>query len=200
MTRARKILMTLIAVSLAAMSIAAATWSSFSSAAANPANTVTAGTVNITDNDAGATFSVPTLSPGGSSSGCIRVTYSGSLQSNVHLYGSVTGSLAQYLNLVVTRGTESAPSFPSCSTFTADATNYVGAGAGVVYSGTLSNFTSTYTSYASGLVDVPPSSPQAWNTGTAHSYKFTFTLPAGAVAAAQGLTSTATFDWQAENT
>lgn len=194
----RKVLVSLIVVALTGVAVTAATFSSFSRTTANPSNSFTAGTVNISDNDAGATFSLPTMAPGTSSSGCIRVTSTGSLASRIRLYGSVTGTLATYLNLVVTRGTDGAPSFPSCSGFSADSTNYVGAGAGVVYSGTLASFSSTYTSYANGLADVP-GSPQTWNAADAHSYKFTISLPAGAPAAAQGLSSTATFTWEAQN-
>jgi predicted ribosomally synthesized peptide with SipW-like signal peptide len=199
MSRARKILVSLIVVSLASIAIAGATFAKFSRTTSNPGNSFAAGTVNIADNDAGAAFSIPTMSPGSSASRCIRVTYTGSLTSNVHLFGATTGSLAPYLNLVVTRGTESAPSFPSCSTFTADATNYIGSGAGVVYSGTLSNFASTYSDYASGLVDVPTGA-QNWATNNSHSYQFTVSLPAGASSSAQGLTSGATFYWEARNT
>jgi hypothetical protein len=199
MTRTRRLLMTTIALAVTALAIAAATWSSFSQTTANPSNIVSAGTVNIADNDGGATFSLPGMTPGTSASGCIRVTYTGSLKSNVHLYGSTSGALAPYLNLVITRGSESAPAFPSCTSFTPDATNYIGAGAGVVYSGTAASFGSTYTNYASGLVDVP-GSPQAWNTNSAHSYEFTFSLPSGVSSLAQGMSAQATIDWEAQNT
>jgi hypothetical protein len=199
MTVARRVLMTAIALAMTGLAIAAATWSSFSQTTANPSNIVSAGTVNIGDDDGDATFSVPGMLPGTSVSGCIRVTYTGSLQSNVHLYSDITGGLAPYLNLTITRGSETAPSFPNCTTFTPDATNYVGAGAGVVYSGTLAGFNSAHSDYSSGLVDVP-GSPQAWNTNSAHSYQFTFTLPSGVSSAAQGLSTSATFDWEAQNT
>jgi hypothetical protein len=199
MTLARRLLMTTIALAITAVAIAAATWSSFSATTANPSNMVSAGTVNIADNDGDATFSVPGMVPGTSVSGCIRVTYTGSLQSNVHMYGSFGGSLAPFLNLTITRGGESAPAFPACTSFTPDATNYIGAGAGVVYSGTAAAFDSAHSNYSNGLVDVP-GSPQAWNTNSAHSYEFTFTLPSGVSSAAQGLSTTATLDWEAQNT
>jgi hypothetical protein len=196
MSLARKLLVSLAVVGLAATAIAAATWSSFSKTSANPSNSFSAGTVSLGDNDAsGSVLSLSSVRPGGTSSGCIRVTYNGSLSSAVHLYGSTTGSLAQYLTLTITRGTETAPSFPSCSTFTADATNYIGSGAGVVYTGTLSNFSSSRTNYATGLVD-----PSTWDAGNSRSFKFTLTLPAGAASAAQGLSSTAAFTWEAQNT
>jgi hypothetical protein len=67
-----------------------------------------------------------------------------------------------------------------------------------MYSGTLSNLASTYTNFASGLVDAP-GSPQTWSSGSAHSYMLTVSLPAGAPSAAQGLSSTATFTWEARN-
>jgi hypothetical protein len=198
MTLARRLLATLVVCGLAAVAVAAATWSSFSATTANPSNAFTAGTVAISDNDAGATLSASSMSPGSSTNGCIQVTYTGSLAATVHQYANTTGSLAQYLNLTITRGTQSAPTFPSCSGFSADSTNYVGAGAGVVYSGTLSSFASTYTSYANGLLDAPGAA-QTWNNNDAHAYMFTITLPSGAPAAAQGLSSTATFSWEAQN-
>ncbi|HEY2604327.1 MAG TPA: hypothetical protein VGI67_22400 [Thermoleophilaceae bacterium] len=202
MRTARKVLMSVLAVALAATAIAAATWSSFSSTTANPSNGFSAGTVNIADDDAGATFSLPNMTPGyPPATGCIQVTYTGSLNAAVHLYGSSTGGLAQYLNLSITRGSESAPSFPSCTTFTADATNYIGLGAGVVYSGTLANFMTNYSSFANGLVDAPGSgNTKTWATNDAHSYEFTFTLPSSAPAAAQGLSATASLNWEAQNT
>lgn len=198
MTVARKLLASVVVCGLAAIAVAAATWSSFSATTANPSNSFSAGTVAISDNDAGATMSASGMAPGGSTSGCVQVTYTGSLPATVREYGSVTGSLAQYLNLTITRGTQSSPTFPSCTGFSADSTNYVGAGAGVVYSGTLSTYASTYTNFSSGLVD-PPGSAQAWNQNSAHVYKFTITLPSSAPSAAQGLSSGATFSWEAQN-
>lgn len=196
MSLARKLLVSLAVVGMAATAIAAATWSSFSKTSANPSNSFSAGTVSLGDNDASAAvLSLSSVRPGGTSSGCIRATYNGSLPSAVHLYGSTTGALAQYLTLTITRGDETAPSFPSCSTFTADSTNYIGSGPGVIYSGTLANFSSTNTNYASGLVD-----PSTWVAGNSHSFKFTLTLPSGAAAAAEGLSSTAAFTWEAQNT
>jgi len=198
MSLARKLLASAVACGLAVVVAGAATWSSFAQTTANPSNSFSAGTVAISDNDAGTTLSIPALSPGVSSSGCIKVTYTGSLASAVRMYASTTGALAQYLNLTITRGTQTSPTFPSCTGFSADSANYIGAGAGVMYSGTLSNLASSYTNFASGLVDAP-GSPQSWSGGSAHSYMLTVSLPAGAPSAAQGLSSTATFTWEAQN-
>ena len=198
MSLARKLLASAVACGLAVVVAGAATWSSFAQTTANPSNSFSAGTVAISDNDAGTTLSIPALSPGVSSSGCIKVTYTGSLASAVRMYASTTGALAQYLNLTITRGTQTSPTFPSCTGFSADSANYIGAGAGVMYSGTLSNLASSYTNFASGLVDAP-GSPQSWSGGSAHSYMLTVSLPAGMPSAAQGLSSTATFTWEAQN-
>lgn len=195
MSLLRKLLLSGLVLGLACVAVAGAAWSSFSSTTATPSNTFSAGTVAIADNDAGASLlSLSSASPGASSSGCIRVTYTGSLASSVHLYASTTGSLAQYLNLAITRGAQAAPSFPSCSGFSADATDYIGAGAGVVYSGTLAGFAAAKRDFASGLAD-----PGSWAQGDAHSYKVSITLPSGAAATAQGLASTATLTWEAQN-
>ena len=198
MSLARKLLASAVACGLAVVVAGAATWSSFAQTTANPSNSFSAGTVAISDNDAGTTLSIPALSPGVSSSGCIKVTYTGSLASAVRMYASTTGALAQYLNLTITRGTQTSPTFPSCTGFSADSANYIGAGAGVMYSGTLLNLASSYTNFASGLVDAP-GSPQSWSGGSAHSYMLTVSLPAGTPSAAQGLSSTATFTWEARN-
>lgn len=195
MTLARRLVLSLLVLGLGGAAIGAATSSAFSSTTANPSNSFAAGTVFLSDNDAGSSLlSLSSAAPGTSASGCIKVTYGGSLPASVRLYASTTGSLAQYLNLTVTRGTDPAPSFPSCSGFSPDSSDYTGAGPGVVYSGTLSNFTASYTSFASGLAD-----PQTWNANDAHSYRFTVTLPSSAPAAAQGLASSATFTWEAQN-
>jgi hypothetical protein len=110
------------------------------------------------------------------------------------LYATVSGALAPYLTLTVTRGTDSAPSFSSCANFTADATDYIGQGAGVVYQGSLSGYP---TDYASGIVDPKPATPETWTTGEAHSYRFNISLDNNL--AAQGLSATAAFTWEARN-
>lgn len=194
MKRASKVLLTLAVVGVVGATLRG-TYSAFSSTTSNSGNAFSAGSVVLGDNDANAALlSLSNAKPGSSSTGCIKVTYTGSLAATVRLYASVTGSLAQYLTLTVTRGTDSAPSFSSCTNFTADSTNYIGSGAGVVYSGLLSAFPTTY---AAGLVDPTSGSPASWATSEAHSYKFVVSLNDNN--AAQGLSSTASFTWEAQN-
>jgi predicted ribosomally synthesized peptide with SipW-like signal peptide len=191
----RKVLFSILIVAIVAAVTGTGTYAAFSGTTSNPSNAFAAGTVALSDNDAGGSLlSLSNATPGNSSTGCIKITYSGSLNANVHLYGSATASLPTYLTLTVTRGTDSSPSFASCSNFTADATNYIGSGAGVIYSGNLSAFPSTY---GGGVVDPTSGSPATWSTSDAHSYKFVVTVQNNA--AAQGLSSTASFTWEARN-
>lgn len=175
-----------------------ATRAAFSDTTLNAGNGFTAGTVKIDDNDAGsALLSLSDATPGATDTGCIKVTYNGSLDSTVRVFGTTTGSgLDQYIDLKVTRGTYSSdPGFDSCSNFTADPTDHIGSGSGVVYDGTLQGFPD---SYAAGLVDPTSGAPETWTAGEVHVYRFTVTLQDDAGAA--GLDATQTFTWEARNT
>jgi predicted ribosomally synthesized peptide with SipW-like signal peptide len=195
MTRKRQVFASLLVVGLSAMAVGGATFAAFSSTTQNSSNDYNAGTVYISDNDVGASMvTLTNASAGSSNSGCILVTYGGSLPSNVRLYGSTTGDIAPYLTLTVTRGTDSSPSFPNCGNFTPDSTNHIGQGNGVVYSGTLSSFPTNWTG---GVVDAP-GAIEEWTTSEARAYKFTVTM--GSNPAGQGTSGTATFTWEARNT
>ena len=119
MKTSTKVLLTALCVgalgSLAAMGV----FGAFSSTTTNAGNTITAGTVAIADNDAGAAmYSLTAAKPGESVSKCIKVTYTGSLDADVHIYTTSTiGSLGQYVELTITPGTQTTPSFPSCTGF-----------------------------------------------------------------------------------
>lgn len=195
---AAKLGLTLLVVALLGVVAAIGTWSAFSSTTENPGNTFSAGSVSLTDNDAGtAMFTMTNMVPASTESGCIKVSYTGTLTSNVRLYGNTTGTgLATYLDLKVTRGvyTPSDPAFDSCTNFSADATNYIGAGAGVIYNGTLAAYADNF---AGGLVDPTSGSPEAWTNPENHVYKFEVTLQDNN--SAQGLNATQAFTWEARN-
>ena len=193
----RKVLGTVLVTGLLASLAGFATWSAFSATSTNPTNQFAAGTVAISDNDAGsAMFNLTGMSPTDpAQQRCIALTYTGSLSSSVRLYGTTGGNgLADFLNVKVTRGTIPAPSFSSCAGFTADAADHVGLGAGVLYDGTLTGFADDY---ASGLVDANPGTPESWTTGEVHAYRFEVTLTNDD--AAQGLDATQSFTWEARN-
>jgi predicted ribosomally synthesized peptide with SipW-like signal peptide len=195
MKTSTKVLLTVLCVgafgSLAAMGV----FGAFSSTTTSAGNQITAGTVTIGDDDAGAAmYSLTNAKPGESVTKCIKVTYTGSLDADVHLYTtSVIGSLGQYVELTITPGTQASPSFPSCTGFVADS-------GGALYSGTLQSFGTAKNSYANGVVDYPGTSATKWVANDSVVYQVTATLQSAAPEAAQGLTTGAhTFTWEARN-
>jgi hypothetical protein len=190
----RRALIGLVLVGLVATVAGKATFAAFSSATAAGGQRFAAGTVTIGDNDLGsAMLGIGAGAPGTADTSCINVTYSGSLDAEVRLYGAASGPLAPYLTLTITRGTD-ASAFDTCGAFVADLTNYVGAGAGIIYNGPLSGFP---TNWGGGLVDPTSGAPEVWTTSEAHAYKFTVTF--GANPAGQGQSGTAGFTWEARN-
>jgi predicted ribosomally synthesized peptide with SipW-like signal peptide len=159
------------------------TYAAFTSQTSSDSNVLSTGTVSLVDNDGGAVmFSLSGIRPTDpATTSCVKVTYDGSLDADVRLYASVSSTGAeQYLNLKVETGTSST-GFGNCTGFSASST---------LFNGALSGYP---TAFASGIDD--PASP--WSTGTTRAYRFTVSLQNNA--AAQGLTTTATFDWEARN-
>lgn len=188
-----------VVIAAAVAAVAAATcvgaYGAYRATVTNTGNSFAAGTVVLSDNDAGtALFTTLTaMRANDTGTNCIRVRSDGTLASTVKLYGTTGGSLASYLTLTVTRGTDPTPSFGSCATFTPDATNYIGQGAGVIYNNTLSSFPA---SYASGITDVGGGT-ESWTQNDMHVYRFV--ISAGTNTAAQGLSATASFTWEARS-
>lgn len=172
------------------------TYAAFVATTANDGNSIEAGSVKLVDNDGdAAVVSFTAGTPGTVHSGCIKVTYDGSLPARVRLFGNTTsGGLEGYLDLKVTRGAydPSEPSFNSCTNFQADATDYIGAGSGVLYDGTLAGFPDDY---ASGLVDPTSGSPESWTSGEVHVYRLDVEVQDDI--AAEGLSATQAFTWEA---
>lgn len=170
------------------------TFAAFRSTAESSANSYTAGTVFLSGNGGAGSFPGSTgAEPGAVSSGCVIVTYSGSLPANVRIYTTRSGTIAPYLSVKITRGSGAA-GFPSCTGFTADPTNYAGLGAGVLFDGLASTLP---TSGATGLLDPTAGTPETWATGEAHAYRFDVTVTADP--AGQGRTGTLRFGFQAAN-
>ncbi|MEW6059181.1 MAG: TasA family protein [Actinomycetota bacterium] len=185
--RGRKLLLTLLVVGVIGSLAGFGTFSAFSSTTSNDNNFFEAGTVYITDNDAGAAmYQVTNAAPGDSEQSCITVTYLGTLDAGVRLYATgIVGPLAPYVDLVVEEGTSSSP-FGDCSTFAAS---------GVTYSGPLSGFPANW---AGGLA----TGPAPWVTNDAVSYRFTVTLADDNNANGQTVplgTGVHSFVWEAQN-
>ena len=149
----------------------------------NATNTFSAGDVVLDDDDTGSVlFNVVNLSPGDTRTRCIEVTYTGSLSADVHLYGTVGGNgLADYLDVDIEVGTGG--DFASCTGFVASSS---------LFGDTLDAFGAAHTDFVSGL---------GGNAGatdpTSRTYRITVTLQDDN--AAQGLSATAGFTWEAQN-
>lgn len=152
----------------------------------NSSNSLTAGDVVISDDDAGsALFSVGNMAPGDTVTKCINVQYDGSIvPAGVDLYvadGGLGGTgLGAYLNLTVELGTG--------GTF-ADCTGFSGSS---VYTGTLAGFAADHTDFATGT-----GSWAASSTGDDRTYRFTLELQDDNDA--QNLGASVAFTWEAQN-
>jgi len=178
---------------LVVVSAGGGTYAAFTATTDNTANTISSGTVAIQDDDSGGVLmSLSNAVPNDQATGCVKITYTGSLGSTIRLYGTVSGALAPYLTLTVTRGTQASPAFPACTGFSADATNYIGQGAGVVFRGALSTYPSTY---AAGAVDPTAGTPETWTTSELRTYHFNVVLQNDAAAANKS--ASAGFTWEA---
>lgn len=156
-------------------------------------------TVELKGDDGGiAMFFVEGVAPGDPpATSCLQVSYTGSVPVTVRMYGSTTGTgLDPYLDLTVTRGTLPSLTVGSCSGFTLDAANHIGAGPGVVYRGSLRDFPDDY---LGGLVDPDSASgsTESWVDGERHAYRFQITVRDDN--AAQGRTAGQTFVWEARS-
>jgi hypothetical protein len=154
--------------------------------------------VAISDNGSGAALlSLSSVRSGAGASGCIKVSYTGSVASTVRLYGVADGSgLDRYFDLKLTRGrfSPTEPGHDSCADFQPDAADYIGQGAGVVHNGALRDYPYDY---VSGIRDPPSGGAESWSKGESHVYKFDLTLRDDA--AAQGLNANEALTWEAHN-
>jgi predicted ribosomally synthesized peptide with SipW-like signal peptide len=191
----RKLLLTVLLVGIVGSVAGSATFSAFSSTTSNSGNSFAAGTVLLSDNDAGsALYSVTNAKPNDSSATCIKVTYTGTLPADVRLYTTSTvNTLASYVNLTIEKGTVSgSPAFPGCGTFTSQST---------LYSGTLASFATNKNSYANG-VSVYPASQTQWNQNDSVWFRVTVQLvdDNNANGGASPLsTGSHAFTWEARN-
>ena len=180
------------AILLSGATIGTASYAAFSATTTSPSSNWAAGNVALTDDDAAtALFTATNLEPGSTGSRCIAVTSSGSLASEVRLYGTgaaTTNALSSYLTLTVTQGTGS--SFAGgCAGFTP-----LASGASV-YNGSLANFGTAATNYATGLGTWAP----VGGAPETRVFQFVYTLDAGAPNTTQSGTAALGFTWEAQN-
>src|SRR3954447_15991516 len=164
-SRKRIILLTIaVRVMLVAL-IAVGSFAAFTATTTNTGNNISSGTVAISQH-AGATtlYNITNQKPGQSTQKCIRVTYTGSLQSNVELYVSSGITNGTLYNIQVERGSglTTLDGTMSCAGFTPTTTAFT--------AGALGTFP---TSYATGVDGKPAAA--AWNTNDSVDYRFTIT-------------------------
>jgi hypothetical protein len=189
-TTIRKISLTLVIAGLVAGVAAVGAFSSFSQTTSNTGNSFATGTVSIGDNDGGSAslYSAAGRKPGDSAVSCIRVTYTGSLASDVKLYASSGIAGGSTFNLKVERGVQTTGVFPGCGDFTQTSTAYDG------------DLTAFPTSYGSGLGGKNAAAP--WATNDAVAYRFTISVnDDGTAGAHTAVVSTGSHDftWESRN-
>ena len=174
-----------IAVALLMLTVLIVTRSqaAFSDTTVNTPNSFASGSVVITDDDLGsALFTATGMSPGNPVIDCIVVTYSGTLTpADVRMYGTSSAALAPFLDTTIEIGTGG--SFGNCSGFTPTST---------LYTGTLDNYSTTHTNWATGLAAFTAASNPTVRT-------FRFTLDVQDNNAAQSLSADAEFTWEAQD-
>jgi predicted ribosomally synthesized peptide with SipW-like signal peptide len=195
MSNRSKVLRTLLVLGIVACIAGAGVFSAFSSKTENTGNEITAGTVELEDNDGGGTlYKITGAKPGDTKTSCIKVTYKGSLAATVKLFTATTpiGALGPYENLKIESGTQTTSAFPECVGFTPAASP-------VVFEGTLSAFATEHNSYANGISTFPGAQTK-WEATNSVVYRFTATLSATVPNTLQGATTNAhTFTWEAQN-
>ena len=185
MNNARKILWSILVVAALGGLAAFGAFSAFSDTTSNTNNSFAAGTVTIGNNAVSSLYSVSNGKPGTASANhCIKITYSGSLPATVKVYrSSLSGTLGQYLDLTVTKGTGDQE---DCSDFVAGSS---------AYSGTLD---ALGTDFSTGTALTNASNSATWSNGNAVTYRFSAVIQDNN--AAKGLnTGTHSFTWEAQN-
>jgi hypothetical protein len=169
---------------LAAISalVVSSSTAAFTATTDNSGNSWTAGTVVLTDDDAGtALFDEPGLAPGVGGDRCIVVTYDGTVAADVRLYSQVTdGGLGSYLGLTVRRGSGSDR---ECGDFVSDEE---------LYDGTVAGLATAHSSFGTGAGTWAPS-----GAGQSVTYQFEWQLEGDN--GAQGKSVEAAFTWEAQN-
>jgi len=187
MSKTRKALRTIVVLGLLGGLAAVGAFSAFSSQTDNPNNEISAGSVTLTDNDAGsALYQLTNMKPGVNTERCIAVTYTGSLPASVRMYraAGTLGALAQHANIKVEVGSQATPSFADCSGFSPSSTLFDGA------------LDAIATGWAGGYQANP--ADRSWDNGDRMVYRVTVSIDDTDLA--QGLTTGQhTLRWEAQN-
>jgi hypothetical protein len=167
-----------------------ATFSAFSVTTSNAGNRIQMGDVVLGSNDLGTfMYNEANVVPEEAIDRCITVTYAGSLDADVRLYGSPVQALGRYVDLDIATGTGTTE-FPSCTGFVPDP-------GAPLFSGTLESFSETHSDWITGLPHTPAGAT-AWTTGDAVIYRFRLTVRSDNDAQGKD-TGAHGFTWEAQN-
>ena len=156
MSKRKKLLITAAVVVAVGVLAALGTYGAFTATTTNSGNSISSGTVSLSDSDGGTgvLYNVSGTAPGASQTPkCLRVTYGGSLAATVKLYraaGALTNGNDYTLRVERGSGITAPAADMNCGGFTPAAD---------VYNGDLANLGTTY----AGGVDAKGS---AWTTGS----------------------------------
>jgi predicted ribosomally synthesized peptide with SipW-like signal peptide len=181
----------LLSLALVAVLVVGGTNAAFSDTTENASNSLSAGTVDLVDDDSGsAMFSVSNMLPGQIVTKCIVVTYQGTVTnpSAVKLYSGGfidSGSLGTYLKLTVEEGTGG--TFSSCTGFTTGTT--------IISDLALATFNTTYTNYLNGAGSWDPAT-----TPESKTFRLTVQMDSATPNSQQGKSVTGlTFTWEVQS-
>ena len=173
-----------VGLALACGLIYQSTTAAFTGATSNGPSSFSAGTVQLTDDDAGvAMFDASDMVPGDVEQRCIEVAYTGSSfdLDPVRLHAAVTDTgLAAHVDLVVEEGTGG--DFADCAGFSATST---------LFTGDLASLGSTHPDHPNGISAYTPDAGSPDRT-----YRITATLGADTPNSAQGSTAGTTLTWE----
>jgi Camelysin metallo-endopeptidase len=190
--KARRFLLTALVVGGLSALVGLGTYSAFTATTANSGNSISSGTVAISQHTGATTlYNVSNQKPGDTTTKCVRVTYSGSLTASaVKLYVSSGITNGSQYNLEIDRGSgmTTLDGTDSCAGFTQSSVAYNG------------NLGSLGTSYATGVDG--KNAAATWATNDSVDYRFIITQNDDPTANAHtsALSSGAhTFTWEAHS-
>ncbi|TKJ20121.1 SipW-dependent-type signal peptide-containing protein [Blastococcus sp. CCUG 61487] len=187
-----KVLGTLAAVTLVGVLGVAGTTAALSDTTDSNANEFDAGEVTLADNDSGTfMYDVDNAEAGDAPvERCIQISYTGTRDSTVELYmDSTLDTLAPYVDLRVEAGTQTSPSFPNCTGFTAAAT---------LYDGTLAGFRAAHGAAGGGAVFSPRGVGNPWQPDDTAVYRVTLELSTDTRLPGENFSGAHTYTWRAD--
>ena len=193
--------MVLLAILLASFSILATSRAVFTATTTNAGNNFAAGSVAISDDDTGSVlFNIGNFAPGETFENCIAVTYDGTLDADVRLYGANLATttllnLAPEINLAIDEGTLSGFTATELGGNEGDCTGFVFGSTLTAGGETLDSFATSHTNFGNGLSTWAP----LGSSSDTRTYRFTVELDPAVGDAYQGMDAQIDFVWEAQN-